>query len=69
MPKALQQMVQIHPVICRLCASIQGTSPAHLADCLGLDSSKVNNICVCHFIIYMNAYASFQFGYVNANLS
>ncbi|XP_047315516.1 DNA polymerase alpha catalytic subunit [Impatiens glandulifera] len=31
---------QIHPVVSRLCASIQGTSPAHLADCLGLDSSK-----------------------------
>lgn len=34
-------MSQIHPVISRLCASIQGTSPARLADCLGLDSSKV----------------------------
>ncbi|XVF15540.1 hypothetical protein REPUB_Repub09cG0162700 [Reevesia pubescens] len=31
---------QIHPVISRLCASIQGTSPERLADCLGLDSSK-----------------------------
>ncbi|KAK2967591.1 hypothetical protein RJ640_030462 [Escallonia rubra] len=31
---------QIHPVISRLCASIQGTSPARLADCLGLESSK-----------------------------
>ncbi|KAM0946265.1 putative DNA-directed DNA polymerase [Dioscorea sansibarensis] len=31
---------QIHPVVSRLCASIQGTSPARLADCLGLDSSK-----------------------------
>lgn len=31
---------QIHPVISRLCAPIQGTSPARLADCLGLDSSK-----------------------------
>ncbi|KZV39748.1 DNA polymerase alpha catalytic subunit [Dorcoceras hygrometricum] len=31
---------QIHPVISRLCASIQGTSPSRLADCLGLDSSK-----------------------------
>lgn len=36
-------MSQIHPVISRLCASIQGTSPARLADCLGLDSSKVNS--------------------------
>uniref|UniRef100_A0A1D1Z487 DNA-directed DNA polymerase n=2 Tax=Anthurium amnicola TaxID=1678845 RepID=A0A1D1Z487_9ARAE len=31
---------QIHPVVSRLCASIQGTSPARLADCLGLDSTK-----------------------------
>ncbi|KAK3013484.1 hypothetical protein RJ639_010303, partial [Escallonia herrerae] len=31
---------QIHPVVSRLCASIQGTSPARLADCLGLESSK-----------------------------
>ncbi|EEC71866.1 hypothetical protein OsI_04575 [Oryza sativa Indica Group] len=31
---------QIHPVVSRLCASIQGTSPARLAECLGLDSSK-----------------------------
>ncbi|KAL0343706.1 UNVERIFIED_CONTAM: DNA polymerase alpha catalytic subunit [Sesamum angustifolium] len=34
---------QIHPVISRLCASIQGTSPSRLADCLGLDSSKFQN--------------------------
>ncbi|KAJ8764232.1 hypothetical protein K2173_005972 [Erythroxylum novogranatense] len=31
---------QIHPVVSRLCASIQGTSPERLADCLGLESSK-----------------------------
>ncbi|GLU20032.1 hypothetical protein SLE2022_362500 [Rubroshorea leprosula] len=31
---------QIHPVVSRLCASIEGTSPERLADCLGLDSSK-----------------------------
>nr|ACF81429.1 unknown [Zea mays] len=31
---------QIHPVVSRLCASIQGTSPARLAECLGLDSAK-----------------------------
>ncbi|KAJ8430025.1 hypothetical protein Cgig2_008464 [Carnegiea gigantea] len=31
---------QIHPVVSRLCASIQGTNPARLADCLGLDPSK-----------------------------
>ncbi|XP_057948989.1 DNA polymerase alpha catalytic subunit isoform X3 [Malania oleifera] len=34
---------QIHPVVSRLCASIEGTSPARLADCLGLDSSKFQN--------------------------
>ncbi|EPS71274.1 hypothetical protein M569_03479 [Genlisea aurea] len=34
---------QIHPVISRLCASIQGTSPSRLADCLGIDSSKYQN--------------------------
>ncbi|KAE7999625.1 hypothetical protein FH972_004033 [Carpinus fangiana] len=34
---------QIHPVVSRLCASIQGTSPERLADCLGLDSSKFRN--------------------------
>ncbi|KAI3799023.1 hypothetical protein L1987_34311 [Smallanthus sonchifolius] len=31
---------QIHPVVSRLCASIEGTSPSILADCLGLDPSK-----------------------------
>ncbi|KAK4783867.1 hypothetical protein SAY86_018235 [Trapa natans] len=31
---------QIHPVVSRLCASIQGTSPERIADCLGLESSK-----------------------------
>ncbi|KAI3922255.1 hypothetical protein MKX01_005944 [Papaver californicum] len=34
---------QIHPVVSRLCACIQGTSPARLADCLGLDSSKFHS--------------------------
>ena len=33
---------QILPVVSRLCASIQGTSLERLADCLGLDSSKVS---------------------------
>ncbi|KAJ3706357.1 hypothetical protein LUZ61_010062 [Rhynchospora tenuis] len=32
--------VQIHPVVSRLCGSIHGTSPARLAECLGLDSLK-----------------------------
>ncbi|KAJ3677896.1 hypothetical protein LUZ60_001699 [Juncus effusus] len=34
---------QIHPVVTRLCASIQGTSPARLAECLGLDSSRFHS--------------------------
>nr|GFA11775.1 DNA polymerase alpha catalytic subunit [Tanacetum cinerariifolium] len=32
---------QIHPVVSRLCAYIEGTSPSILADCLGLDPSKI----------------------------
>ncbi|KAM0946257.1 putative DNA-directed DNA polymerase [Dioscorea sansibarensis] len=34
--------MQIQPVVSSLCASasILGTSPSRLADCLGLDSSK-----------------------------
>ncbi|KAG0614550.1 hypothetical protein M758_6G185500 [Ceratodon purpureus] len=31
---------QIHPVVSRLCAPIEGTDAGHIADCLGLDSSK-----------------------------
>jgi len=31
---------QIHPVVSRICASIQGTDSGQLASCLGLDSSK-----------------------------
>ncbi|MCO5579179.1 hypothetical protein L7F22_033032 [Adiantum nelumboides] len=31
---------QIHPVVSRLCAPIEGTDAKHLADCLGLDASK-----------------------------
>lgn len=30
---------QIHPVVSRLVAPIDGTSPARIADCLGLDPS------------------------------
>jgi len=41
----LKLLLQIHPVVSRLCASIQGTSPARLAECLGLDSSKVLIFC------------------------
>ena len=33
-------MVQVHPVVSRLCAPIEGTDAAHLADCLGLDPAK-----------------------------
>lgn len=40
----LNFLMQIHPVVSRLCASIQGTSPERLADCLGLDSSKVKDL-------------------------
>eukprot|EP00897_Mesotaenium_endlicherianum_P001393 jgi/Mesen1/1281/ME000013S00772 len=31
---------QIHPVVSRLCAPIEGTDSARIADCLGLDASK-----------------------------
>jgi len=31
---------QVHPVVSRICAVIQGTDSGQLADCLGLDSSK-----------------------------
>ncbi len=31
---------QVHPVVSRLCAAIEGTDPARLADCLGLDPSR-----------------------------
>ena len=31
---------QVHPVVTRLCAAIEGTDPARLADCLGLDPSR-----------------------------
>ena len=33
-------MAQVHPVVSRLCAPIEGTDAAHLADCLGLDPAK-----------------------------
>ena len=32
--------VQVHPVVSRLCAPIDGTDPARLAHCLGLDASR-----------------------------
>lgn len=32
--------LQVHPVVSRLCAPIEGTDAAHLADCLGLDPTK-----------------------------
>ncbi|KAL2611548.1 hypothetical protein R1flu_023240 [Riccia fluitans] len=31
---------QIHPVVSRLCAPIEGTDAKHIAECLGLDPSK-----------------------------
>ena len=31
---------QVHPVVSRLCAPIEGTDGAHIADCLGLDPSR-----------------------------
>ena len=31
---------QVHPVVSRLCAPIEGTEAAQLADCLGLDPAK-----------------------------
>ena len=31
---------QVHPVVSRLCAPMEGTSASQLADCLGLDASK-----------------------------
>ena len=32
--------VQVHPVVSRLCAPIEGTDAARLADCLGLDTAR-----------------------------
>jgi len=31
---------QVHPVVARLCAPIEGTDAARLADCLGLDAAR-----------------------------
>ena len=31
---------QVHPVVARVCAAIEGTDSAQLADCLGLDPAK-----------------------------
>jgi DNA polymerase alpha subunit A len=31
---------QVHPPVARLCAPMDGTDVAHIAECLGLDSSK-----------------------------
>jgi hypothetical protein len=35
--------VQVHPVVSRLCAPIEGTDAARLADCLGLDTAKYHS--------------------------
>ena len=32
--------VQVHPVVSRLCAPIQGTDASHIAECLGLDPDR-----------------------------
>ncbi len=40
-PEMSEMVVQIHPVVSRLCAPIEGTDAAHIADCLGLDASSV----------------------------
>ena len=37
---ACESLLQVMPVVMRLCAPIEGTDAAHLADCLGLDSGK-----------------------------
>ncbi len=39
-PKYRADSAQVHPVVSRLCAPIEGTDAARLADCLGLDVSK-----------------------------
>ncbi|KAL6512953.1 hypothetical protein OROHE_019743 [Orobanche hederae] len=46
---------QIHPVVSLLCASIEGTSPARLADCLGLDSFKRTLDCPKTVIISISS--------------
>ena len=33
-------LVQVHPVVSRLCDPIEGTDSARLADCLGLDPMR-----------------------------
>jgi hypothetical protein len=33
--------MQVHPVVSRLCAPIEGTDAARIADCLGIDAAKV----------------------------
>lgn len=40
MPVSALVLLQVFPVVSRLCTPIEGTDPAHLADCLGLDGSK-----------------------------
>ena len=39
-PRPTKFGLQVLPVVTRLCAPIEGTDAAHLADCLGLDSSR-----------------------------
>lgn len=35
---------QVHPSVSRLCAPIEGTDEARLADCLGLDTTKYSHL-------------------------
>lgn len=35
--------LQVHPLVARLCGPIEGTDPARLADCLGLESAKFHS--------------------------
>jgi hypothetical protein len=47
---------QIRPVVTRLCAPIEGTDAARIADCLGLDPSKVCCISgILKLVILMNS--------------
>jgi len=38
--RTLDNAAQVHPVVARLCAPIEGTDAARLADCLGLDAAR-----------------------------
>ncbi|KAL6573743.1 hypothetical protein OROHE_002202 [Orobanche hederae] len=44
LPPPFNLKEEIHLVVSRLCASIEGTSPAHSDDCLGLDSKSTEAV-------------------------